>query len=410
MLGQEIQIHKSPTKMRRLVQLGAAIGLAIGLTACQSANIGDGLTRPSGDIGQQEFPITPNPNGEVIGQGRVRIALLIPKTAPGNAATVANEIRNGAAIAMQDFGENIIQLVIKDTKGRPADAQAAASEAISEGTTAFIGPLFSGSVSAASGVTLPANKTIIGFSTDTSIARRGVYLINYTPQADAKRIITFAIAQGKRSIHAFLSNDAVGNLREAMLRQVAGANNADVSITRYEHNGPGIETAVRSAVNAIANADSIYIPEGGQIPEVILAGLKRAGANIEGKQVLGSGQWESVKLDNNVLEGAWYTGRDIAKFNAFADRYRNAYNASPGVNAALGYDAVTLITKLVNDKGPQGAFSPNALEDRRGFDGINGIFKLNSDGTTERGLAIYKVSGGKGQTFSPAPTNFGSSS
>ena len=146
-----------------LKAFGLSIALSIGLVACQSGTLGLG----SGDLKTNELPteiqLSPNPKGEVSGQGNVRVSLLIPQTAPGNGATVAKEIRNGALLAMQDFGQNSIQLVIKDTKGQAATAQQMASEAISEGSSAIIGPLFSSSVSAASGVTAPAGRTVIAF-------------------------------------------------------------------------------------------------------------------------------------------------------------------------------------------------------------------------------------------------------
>ncbi len=53
---------------------------------------------------------------------------------------------------------------------------------------------------------------MIAFSTDTSVARRGVYLIGFLPQADTARIIDFAISRGIRSILAFLPTNAEGTL------------------------------------------------------------------------------------------------------------------------------------------------------------------------------------------------------
>lgn len=384
---------------------------AIALAACtSSSNIGDGLDRPSAVVEETVEALSPNPKGEVLGQGNVRIALLVPKTAPGNAAVAASQIRKGALLAMQDFGNQSIQLIIKDTKGTAADAQAMANEAIQEGASAILGPLFSSSVNAASAVAQPAGKSIIGFSTDTSVARRGVYLIGYTPQADARRAIQFAITQGKRSIHAFLPKNAEGNLREAVIKEVAGAQGIRMSVTKYELNGASIETAARSAVVALNSADTIYIPDGGQIPGVMLSSLKRAGASLGGKQIIGSGNWESVKLDDKALDGAWYPGRDVTNFTSFAQRYQSNYNSAAGVLAALGYDAVTLASTLVRSKGAQTAFSPSVLEDRRGFAGINGIFRLDSTGKPQRGLAIYQVQGGVGKVFSPAPASFGGGS
>ena len=171
-----------------------ALVLAAGLSACQSAGLNSATEGLSTGDNAAGITLTPNPQGEVFGQGQTRITLLIPKTAPGNAAAIANEIRNGALLALQDFGQNTIQLVIKDTKGQAADAQGAAAQAVSEGSTAIIGPLFSSSVSAASGVAMPAGRTMIAFSNDVSVARRGVYLLSYTQQADTLRMMNYALS------------------------------------------------------------------------------------------------------------------------------------------------------------------------------------------------------------------------
>ena len=103
-------------------------------------------------------------------------------------------------------------------------------------------------------------------------------------------------------------------------------------------------------------------------------------------------------LGNNI--------KAITNFNAFASRYQSTYNAQPGVFAALGYDAITLAISLIKSKGATAAFQPTSIEDRRGFAGINGVFRMRPDGTAERGLAIYRVEGGAGSLESPAPTSF----
>ncbi len=175
-----------------LKSLLAGAALTLLLPGCVSGNnVGTGLP---GSATQNNLPrvLSPNPVGEVIGSGNVRIALLVPSSIPGGAAAVARELRNGAELAIQDFGRNQVQLVVKDTKGQATEEQARANEAISEGSSLVLGPLFASNVSAAAGVTLPANISMLAFSTDTSVARRGVYLFSYTPQSDTRRMIRYA--------------------------------------------------------------------------------------------------------------------------------------------------------------------------------------------------------------------------
>ncbi len=394
-------------RMSQKLSISKISAIVIGgilLASCQTGNMGvnPGVTSPDTNL-----TLTPNPTGEVFGQGKVRVSLLVPKTAPGNGAKVAQEIRNGALLALQDFGQNVIQLVIKDTVGQAATAQTKASEAVGEGSSIILGPLFSASVSAASAMTQPAGRPIMAFSTDASVAKRGVYLLSFTPQDDVRRIISYAASQGRRSVVAFLPNNAYGAVVEGTLRQVAGRNGISIlQVAKYERSGPGIEAAVTESLGSLDAADSLYIPEGGGVPTAVLGAIRRQGQSAKGKQIFGSGRWESVKLNDRALKGAIYPGRDVTKFASFSSRYEAAYGVKPGVNAALGYDALTLTTELVR-RHQRNAFKANVIENANGFAGINGIFRFRSKGTAERGLAIYQVKNGIGQLLEPAPGSFG---
>ncbi|GIL02862.1 MAG: penicillin-binding protein activator [Alphaproteobacteria bacterium] len=377
----------------------------LALAACQSTNLGvDSRT----DLNTQPGTATPtaSASGEIVGNGPVRVALLLPRTAPGNAAAVANELRNGALMALTDFGRDTIQIVIKDTAGQAATAQATATEAMSEGSSAVLGPVFSADVGAASAITLPAGRTMIAFSTDSTVARRGVYLLSFTPQDDTRRAVSFALSQGRRSFAAFLPNNSEGTLREAVFRQLVGAAGGNVQVIKYDRSAPSIEQAVDRVAGFIASVDTIYIPEGNEMPNAILQEFRKKGVDIVGKLILGSGSWETVKLSDPMLDGAVYPGRELTNFAPFAQRYEAEHGARPGVWAGMGYDAVTLAIKLVQQNGPEAAFRPESVENPRGFAGINGIFRLRSDGIAERGLAIYQVANGEGQLLSPAPTTF----
>lgn len=386
-----------------LRNIAASALVAFTLTACQTSNLG---VDPGSDQGTTPV-LQPNPSGEVFGNGKIRVTLLLPKTAPGNGAAVAQEIRNGALMALNDFGQNVIQLVIKDTVGQTAEAQAKAGEAINEGSSMIIGPLFNTSVSAASAMAQPANRPMIAFSSDTSVARRGVYLLSYTPQDDVRRILSYAASQGRKSLVAFVPNGTYGSIVSATVKQLSSSLGfVSAQVFTYERSQESLQKTVGDAAAAIEGADTLYIPEGGGIPNGITAILARLRIPISDKQILGSGQWESVKVSDPRLANALYPGRDVTKFANFASRYQTTYGTQPGVNAATGYDAITLVAELFR-RHQQNATKPVIIENKNGFAGVNGIFRFQSNGVAERGLAIYKVVNGKGQLLEPAPTSFG---
>ena len=392
----------------RLLLSMLIITMLVGINACQSGgslNVPRGLPNSLPENQAQRI-LAPNPVGEVIGNGNVRVSLLVPQTIPGNAATIAQEIRNGAAMAMEDAGKGILQLVVKDTKGQAAVSQTAANEAIREGSSLVLGPLFAANVSASAGITLPANVVMLAFSTDATVARRGVYLLSFTPEDDTRRILEYAASQNVKSMTAFLSSGAEGVLRERILREIAGSRRILLNIVRYDRSSEGVQKAVTDGAIQAQSSESLYIPEGGPIPNIILTGLSRNGVSLQQKRVFGSGAWESVKTGDASVQGAYYPGRDVTRFADFANRYETRFGVQPGVQAALGYDAVTLASELVRLNGPERAFQPESFESQRGYQGINGIFRILPSGLTERSLAIYQISGGRGQLIEPAARTF----
>ncbi len=76
--------------------------------------------------------------------------------------------------------------------------------------------------------------------------------------------------------------------------------------------------------------------------------------------------------------------------------------------ATLAYDAVALVAALIKTQGPK-RFSEEVLTNPSGFTGIDGLFRFKPDGTSQRGLAVLKVSPTGGQVISPPPKAFGAS-
>ncbi len=206
---------------------------------------------------------------------------------------------------------------------------------------------------------------------------------------------------------AFLPKNAEGNLRDRILRETANANGVTLNIKEYDRTPEGIEMLLQEAAVEAQSSDTIYVPEGGPIPSLVIGGLRRLGVETGKKQIFGFGAWESIEKGNGYLEGALYPGRDVSLFEAFAERYSGKFGVQPGVQAALAYDAVTLAAELVRMNGTN-AFEARNFESARGFQGTTGAFRLRPDGTTDRGLAMYRIKNGEGQLVEPAISGFSS--
>ena len=99
---------------------------------------------PGGDyFGFGSSPPPPPPaQPSAVGAGQVKVALILPLSAQGNAGATALSMRNAAEMALAEFNNPDIQLLVKDDGGSPGGAQQAAQQALAEGAEIILGPLF----------------------------------------------------------------------------------------------------------------------------------------------------------------------------------------------------------------------------------------------------------------------------
>jgi ABC-type branched-subunit amino acid transport system substrate-binding protein len=340
--------------------------------------------------------------------GQVRIALVLPLTAQGNAGLAAQSMKNAAEMALAEFKVSNVQLLVKDDGGSPQGAQSAAQQAISEGAEIIVGPLFAQSVSAAGQVARSRNIPIIAFSTDASVAARGVYLLSFLPETDVRRVVSYAASRGKRSFAALMPDNAYGTVVEAAFQQeVARHGGRVVVLEKYPHDANRTAEAVRRVAQAAGQIESIFIPDSPDTVPQIAQALAANGVDFKRVQLLGTGLWgDDTRISaEKLLDGGWYPAPDQAGFRNFSGRYRARYGQDPVRTATLAYDAVALVAALVKTQGMQ-RFSEQVLTNPSGFAGIDGVFRFRPEGTNERGLAVLRVTPSGAQVISPAPKSF----
>lgn len=342
-----------------------------------------------------------------VGEGQVRVALILPFSGQGNASVAGQSMKNAAEMALAEFKSPNIQLLVKDDGGTVQGAQAAAQQAISEGAEIIIGPIFAQSVSGVAQIARASNIPVIAFSTDVSVAARGVYLLSFLPETDVRRIVDFSVSRGKRSFAALLPDNAYGTVVEGAFQQEVSRRGGRVLVLeKYTPDANRINEAVRRVSQAANQVDTIFIPDSPDaVPQVVNA-LVANGVDLRRVQLLGSGLWEDSQISSTgAIEGAWYAAPGATGFSNFSSRYRARYGQDPVRTATLAYDAVALVAALVKTQGPQ-RFSETALTNPSGFAGIDGVFRFRPDGTNELGLAVLRVTPSGGQVLSPAPQSF----
>lgn len=387
-------------RLARTVMRVAALALTLLVAAC--AGFGS-------DMFSFGSPPPPPPQPQAVGTGQVKVALILPLSGAGNAGLAAQSMRNAAEMALAEFSNPNVQLLVKDDGGTAQGAQAAAQQALAEGAEIILGPLFGVSVGAVAQVARPRGVPVIAFSTDANVAARGVYLLSFLPESDVDRVVAYAIAQGKRSFAALVPDNAYGTVVQAEFQQaVARGGGRVVVLERYPLDKAAMQDPVRRVAAAARGADTIFIPDGADAVPTVVQMLAANGVNPRRIQLIGTGLWDDPRIFAEAqLQGGWFAAPDAAGFRAFSGRYRAKYGQDPVRTATLAYDAVSLIAALVKTQGPQ-RFSEEVLTNASGFAGIDGVFRFRPEGTNQRGLAVLRVTPNGPQVVSPAPKVFAS--
>src|SRR6202165_3771162 len=361
-----------------------ALGLILGaplLGAC--AGVQQSLSSFSNPFSSQPGPAGPAQQPLVAGTGQVKVGLILPLSAAGNAGVAAQSMKNAAEMALAEFQNPNIQLLIKDDGGNPQGAGQGTQQALEQSAEIILGPLFALSVPATAQLTRARGVSVIAFSTDSSVAGRGVDLLSFLPECDVNRIVEYAASTGKRSLAALLPENAYGNVVEAAFKQAVGRRGGRV--VAFEKYGAARATAARTVAQALGQADALFLADDGDSVVAVADSLTAAGANLKNIQLLGTGLWDNPRVfASPALQGGLYAAPDPSGFRGFSGRYSAKFGTDPVRTATLAYDAVSLVAALARTQGPQ-RFSPEVLTNPSGFAGIDGLVRFRPDGTNERG-------------------------
>jgi len=339
----------------------------------------------------------------------VRIGIMLP-TSSGSPGTrlLAGSMMKAAELALYDSSNRDIVLMAADDTGSPDDAAQAAQSLLDQGAEVIVGPLFAQSVAAVAPLARDRGVPVIAFSTDASVAGNGVYLLSFLPQSEVDRVVAFAAREGHSQFGAMIPDTPYGEVVEHAFRDsVAGAN---AKVSDVEHFNPGAGAIVDpAAALAKTNPDAILIAQGGSLLRGIAPTLSYDGLDLKKVKLLGTGLWDDPGISREaLLVGGWFAAPDPEADAAFITKYKTAFGSSPYQSqiSGLAYDAVSLVSLLASGT-PYHRFTRTTLTDPNGFAGVDGIFRLNADGTAERGLAVLAVgANGRFDVVDPAPTTF----
>lgn len=330
-----------------------------------------------------------------------KVGILLPLTGPQ--AGLGKGMLDAAEMALFEMGSSSVVLLPQDTT---LGAHQAALNALDQGAELILGPIFASEVESIKPLLSSHNVNLISFSTDQSVAGKGAFVLGILPSQQIERVLSYAKEKGVVKIAALMPDDQYGQLIEQTLRQLESLGNVKLlGVIRYtkgdllEGNPGNIRLVEEVDAFKKKGLEALLIPEGGEN----LINLLNFLSSLRPFKILGSGQWDSpqtIQAAEGLKEG-YFASTNPQERQNFENRFQKEFGYRPPRIATLSYDATALAIAL-SDKG----YTSKNLTFSQGFSGVDGLFRLTSDGLNERGLAIFEVMPTEFKMVSPAPQTF----
>ena len=434
-----------------------AAGLALTLAACAAPSVptpapeAQPPSAPEAPAAEEPAETPAEPLAEAVeplapaAPPQTKVGLLLPLS--GARADVGLAILNAAELALFDLAGERFALVIRDTRGTPEGAAAAAEAALAEGAELILGPLFSTSAEAVQPIAGAAAVPMITFSNNNAIAGPQSFVMGVTPRTQVDRVVDYAVAQGLRRFAVLAPENDYGAVVVRALQEAVFRNGVEMSrVVFYDPRSTDVSAEVQvisdfSQRRAAAEAqrrdlqgrtdeaaqralqrlrgvetigplafDAILLPASGQQLLSVAPLLAYYDVDQTQARFIGTALWEDpAVLSEPTLHGGWFPAPPPTLWNTFRQRYKDSFGDTPPRVASLGYDAVALAAVLEQRASSQSAFlvyTPEAITQSLGFAGIDGIFRFLPSGQVQRGLAVLEIQRAGFVERDPAPTSF----
>ena len=348
-----------------------------------------------------------------------RMALLLPFSAKSSRLREeADSMLKAAELAVFNREDSDVLLMALDTRGTADGARSATRSAIKSGADVILGPILAGSVKASAREARRSKTPLIAFSTDQTVAGNGTYLLSFPPEAEVKRIVDYIATTGTTRFAYIGPQSEYGRRVKGEFEAAISGNRGEITAAEtYDGRDISVmqEPAKRLAefhrqgeIAAKANGgitpmsyEAILLPEGGTALRSLAPLFPYYDVDPAKVQFLGTSLWKNDEtVREPALNGGIFAAADQDAKQPFLDNYDRTYGDDASRLASLAYDAVA-VGAYVADGDPRGRRF--RAEDPNGFYGVDGLVRFNTNGTPDRGLAVYQIKNGRFVIIDPAP-------
>lgn len=340
---------------------------------------------------------------------KTKTAVLLPLS--GESAAVGEHFRNAALMAQLERSSNdATEVLFFDSQGTPLGAVNAYQQAQQERPDVILGPVFSSEVNAVAAQN--SSVPVISFTSDTSVLNANTYSLALLIPQQIDRIVDFACQQGQTRFAVLGPNDKTGELVmrsfSKAVQTCPGMRLTQISL--YNPNSTNLTAAVTKIAPPLVDGrrknlsehekellknpsasrlsfDALFVFEQGVKLQQLVSLLNYY--DVTPNLVAFYGLATLRQSYNKDLVGAYFPDLPQEKLEIYRQNYQEAFGKEPLLLSALAYDAVSLVAFLSQNN----ALSQVALTTPDGYQGINGRFRLNPDGTNNRLLEMFQIQG-----------------
>lgn len=320
---------------------------------------------------------------EVVGQGPVKIEILLPQNSDLKSRQRASEIAQGAKLSQQDLGANQLSLLF-DSVENAETSEFSRPGRISSQSPKF-GVLLSGQE------TLPAyterSYPVITIKTNDDQRPPNTYAFLASETDSLIAGIKHALTEKQGSV-ALIIPPHFSLAKIARIRKEIGEKH-QLNIVSYVAS----ETAAQAAKRAtsVDNNTKIFAFGGDDLKIELMAKSINSLKGIDKDFVfVGNMNWPASFANIQALNGSIVANLDRSSSKLIASRYQEKFGKPITVEAMYGYDMIAVVAGLIRSKGVEG-LNKSGMFDPIGFRGVTGAFRFKADGSIERIYTINKI-------------------
>jgi hypothetical protein len=378
------------------VRAGATALVTLFLAACQTDDLVPKDAAKDGTAQSTQSADTGLYN-QTIGSGDVRIGYLGIRRLDQPSRQADSETRDGAALAVNSLGSQVIKLTMLEAKEKPETIEAAAKTLALNGAALIITTARGAELDIIQKGLAGRPVPLVALQTNEATLPPSVYAFVSSPIDSLIEASSFAMAEGGRHAVILASSPAEKIQAERVAAQIKAF-------------GGKVEPVIELAGGAIppkalpswSKADMVILMPGIKSPGEVLKKTDAAKPPVPGRRLVASSVLTPADLSEPKLTGTVVCRYDQNIQARIGKRYMDSYGMPASANAGYGFDATAMAIGLSSRWGDT-AFSPERMMAAEGFSGSLGVFRLEQGGKVRRNCDIFKVSKGSYVFFQKAP-------